>query len=132
MGCPCRNSRTSSTKLERVYAHVILQRSTAVVFVHQCPVDPVPYSEYGSHDAFATCHAFALSSLSAHHGQHRDVQASTLAADCQDCELNANALGQAAGPHLKAGVGVASFDGPADGVVPNVHDAIPADKYPIK
>jgi len=52
--------------------------------------------------------------------------------NCQDCELNAYASGQAAFPHLKAGIGIAPFDGSADGVVPDVHDTIPANKDTIK
>ena len=66
------------------------------------------------------------------HGDQRKVQTGALADDCQDGELDADASGQAAFPHLKAGVGVASLDGATDSVVPNVHNAVPSDKYSIK
>ena len=65
-------------------------------------------------------------------GQHRKVQTGALANDCENCELNADASGQAAFPHLEAGVSIASLDGPADSVIPDIHDSVPADKYTVK
>jgi len=70
--------------------------------------------------------------LLAHYGDQRDVQAAALAHHGQDRELDSDAPWQAARPHLEALVGVAPLDGPADGVVPDVHDAVPADKDAVK
>lgn len=68
----------------------------------------------------------------AFHGQHRKVQTGALANDCKDCELDTNAPGQAAFPHLKAGIGITSLNSPADGIIPDIHDSIPPDEDAVK
>ena len=60
------------------------------------------------------------------------IESQGLTNESQDGKLHSDASRHAAGPHLKAGIGIGSFHGSTDGIIPDVHNPVPPNEGSIK
>lgn len=68
----------------------------------------------------------------AHEADEGKVQSSRLAKNGSQGKLETYATGDTARPHFEARMCIGSFNGPRNGIIPNVHETVPANECPVK
>jgi len=76
--------------------------------------------------------AFCLSCVVSDQRYQCKVQAQSLAAERQQGKLDANAPWQAARPHFVTRVGIGTFYGSGNCIIPDVPNAVPAEKDAVE